>query len=550
MALAPFQNAVSLEPLLAETPQWVADLQDRLRLWLGGRLTICDAETGNLLGLGSDAPAEHPCWADDVIRVVAQRRKPEFLADQGPLSIFAIPLPADEERGVVAVGAFALRDFGQREAVGPAATLMGLSDQETLAFVDAARKWTTDNLLALAGAVQSAFFAERRASRLQKEVDDLSHSLSSTYEEISLLYGLTQNLRLSASDHELARLALEWLIDVAPAEGFALCYLPRKGEDATSDESRRPEIMTCGDWPLEEADFRAMIESLDLTIVSGPCVLNQDVTDRVEWGYEAVRQLIVAPLVEGDNIFGWLAAANHVHGGEFGTVEASLLSSVGAILGIHSGNIELYRQQAEMVTGVVRALTSAIDAKDEYTCGHSDRVARVAVRLAQQFNVDPAQLKRIYMGGLLHDIGKIGIDDSVLRKPGKLTDEEYDHIKLHPGLGHKILKDIDQLSEVVPVVLHHHENWDGTGYPARLAGETIPWEARITAVADAFDAMSSDRPYRQGMNDEKVDAIFRAGAGKQWDPAVVEAFFHAREDIRQIADRSRDSHFLDQQSWM
>ena len=207
---------------------------------------------------------------------------------------------------------------------------------------------------------------------------------------------------------------------------------------------------------------------------------------------------------------------------------------MGAILGIHSGNIELYRQQSELLAGVVRALTSAIDAKDPYTCGHSDRVARIAVRLAQELGCDQKLVDTIYLSGLLHDIGKIGIDDSVLRKPGKLSEEEYEHIKTHVRIGHRILVDLKKLDEVLPVVLYHHESWDGRGYPRRLTGEEIPLSARIVAVADSLDAMGSDRPYRERMPDEKIDDIFRSGAAKQWDAQVVDALLRARDDIREI----------------
>ena len=122
----------------------------------------------------------------------------------------------------------------------------------------------------------------------------------------------------------------------------------------------------------------------------------------------------------------------------------------------------------------------------------------------------------------------------MLRKPGKLTDEEYEHIKKHVRIGHRILVDLKKLDDVLPVVLHHHESWDGDGYPGRLGGGAIPLSARIVAVADAFDAMGSDRPYRNGMPDEKIDEIFRSGAGSQWDPQVIDAFFRAREEIREI----------------
>jgi HD-GYP domain-containing protein (c-di-GMP phosphodiesterase class II) len=154
---------------------------------------------------------------------------------------------------------------------------------------------------------------------------------------------------------------------------------------------------------------------------------------------------------------------------------------------------------------------------------------------------DDETIRTIYLGGLLHDIGKIGIDDGVLRKPGKLTDAEYEHIKTHVEIGYRILRGLRKMGHVLPIVLHHHESWDGKGYPYGLAGANIPFLARIAAVADAYDAMSSDRPYRKGMPDEKLDEIFRAGSAKQWDPDVVAAFFAAREDIRQISLREPDS---------
>ena len=260
-----------------------------------------------------------------------------------------------------------------------------------------------------------------------------------------------------------------------------------------------------------------LTDLLNLSNQPRPIVINSQRRNDLPWPLREVRQAVIVPLIESDRVFGWLAAFNHSTDGEFGSTEANLLSSVAAILGIHAGNIELYRQQGEFLAGVVRALTSAIDAKDPYTCGHSDRVARVAVQLAKRLGCSPHDLETIYLSGLLHDIGKIGIDDQVLRKPGKLTEAEYEHIKLHAEIGYRILKDIKQLDEVLPVVRHHHEAWNGKGYPFGLSGEEIPFFARIVSVADAFDAMSSDRPYRKGIPDEQLDAILREGAGKQWD---------------------------------
>jgi HD-GYP domain-containing protein (c-di-GMP phosphodiesterase class II) len=174
----------------------------------------------------------------------------------------------------------------------------------------------------------------------------------------------------------------------------------------------------------------------------------------------------------------------------------------------------------------------------------------MAVRLAKELGCDSELLHTLYMAGLLHDIGKIGIDDAVLRKPGKLTEAEFEHIKQHPELGYRILADLEQLADVLPAVLHHHEQWDGRGYPFKLQGDQTPLIARILAVADAYDAMTSDRPYRPGMSVEKVDEIFKKGAAQQWDPEVIRAYFSAHDEIRHIAQNERANLTLDVQQWL
>jgi putative nucleotidyltransferase with HDIG domain len=326
--------------------------------------------------------------------------------------------------------------------------------------------------------------------------------------------------------------------------------LPVAKEGQITYKARTASVLyTAGECPLGNTEFSRLIDELKLEAGCGPLVANRLVTERQEWPFPGVRELVVVPMAEGDRVFGWMAILNHTDGGEFGTVEASLLNSVGAMLGIHSSNRDLYRQQSEFLASVVRALTSAIDAKDPYTCGHSDRVARIAVRLAKELGCEAEMLHTLYMAGLLHDIGKIGIDDAVLRKPGKLTPEEFDHIKLHPELGYRILADIKQLADVLPAVLHHHEQWDGRGYPLKLVGEQIPLIARIVAVADAYDAMTSDRPYRRGMEVERVEELFQAGAGKQWDAEVIKAYFACHDEIRSISREERANLTLDVQQW-
>ncbi|MCL4205155.1 MAG: HD-GYP domain-containing protein [Pirellulaceae bacterium] len=162
------------------------------------------------------------------------------------------------------------------------------------------------------------------------------------------------------------------------------------------------------------------------------------------------------------------------------------------------------------------------------SCAHSDRVAKLAVRLARELGWSRETLSEIYWAGLLHDVGKLEIDERLLCKPDQLTDKEYDRIKLHPVLGFEMLTGIEPLSAVLPAVLHHHERWDGRGYPEGLAGKDIPELARVIAVADAHDAMTNNRPYRAGLPPETVDRIFLEGEGIFWDPDVVRAYFRVR----------------------
>lgn len=396
-------------------------------------------------------------------------------------------------------------------------------------------------LLPMAALFGEKFRAEAEQTALQTEVDKLSEHIGSTFEEISLIHRLTRNLSISHKPTEIGAQALEWLEDVVPAEGFALFYDSTYDADLLSrDDAQSPMFLTRGRTPFGIERFIDLVAAVSAHEPLRPVVRNHGVDDDPAGAFAAVRQFVLAPLHEGERRFGWVAAFNHVRAGEFGSGEAGLLASIGAILGMHCGNVDLYEQQAELFSGVVRAMSSAIDAKDPYTHGHSDRVARVAVRIARELGCDDDTLRTIYMAGLLHDVGKIGIDDNVLRKPGKLTDAEYEHIKAHVEIGYRILRGLKKMGHVLPIVLHHHESWDGKGYPFGLQGSNIPYLARIVAVADAYDAMSSDRPYRQGMEDAKIDAIFQSGAGKQWDPDIVAAFFRVRDDIREISLRKPD----------
>ncbi len=500
------------------------------------RFSIVDGRTGDVLETAWDQPSRDWGRAAELCRETSRRARPELIDDDDPLVTLAVPLPGGGADSLVAVAAFVTRPVERIEDVARAAETLGMQPADVLAWAREQTPWAAETLLRIAELAVDGAQAGRLAAKMQKEADALSVHLATTYEEISLLHRLMQNLRLSKSDEELGREALEWMLEVVPASGLALQLVPAPGaaKSLTRTARMEPMLLSRGECPLDNEQFSALITHLGARPTHRPLVLNRAITDRADWPFPQIREMIAVALADGETVFGWLAALNHAQAEEFGTVEANLLSSVAAILGIHGSNIELYRQQSELLAGVVRALTSAIDAKDPYTCGHSDRVARIAVRLADELGCDAKMLSTLYLAGMLHDIGKIGVNDSVLRKEGRLSTEEYEHIKGHVSIGHRILCDLAKLEDVLPVVLHHHESWNGGGYPNRLASDQIPLSARIVAVADAFDAMSSDRPYRKGMPDEKVDDILRSGAGQQWDPDVIDAFFRARDDIRRM----------------
>jgi putative nucleotidyltransferase with HDIG domain len=187
-----------------------------------------------------------------------------------------------------------------------------------------------------------------------------------------------------------------------------------------------------------------------------------------------------------------------------------------------------YRVLKKSYLDSVKVLAEAIDAKDPYTRGHSDRVRKMSIKIATHLGFAEDQLENLEYGALLHDIGKIGIKDEILQKQGALTPEEYHYIQEHPLIGVKILEDVDYFRDKVRMIRHHHEHFDGSGYPDGLTGEAIPIEARIIAVPDAFDAMTSMRPHREAMSLEEVLSEMKRCSGKQFDPKVLDLFFRER----------------------
>ncbi len=215
----------------------------------------------------------------------------------------------------------------------------------------------------------------------------------------------------------------------------------------------------------------------------------------------------------------------------FSAEEFTLADAVAASVSVGIESAQLAEQQREQFIQTLAALARTVEVRDPYTAHHTERVTAYALMLADRMGLSPAEQNHIKIGTPLHDIGKIGIDDAILRKPGKLTPQEYELMKEHTLKGAAILESIPALGPVIPIVRHHHERWDGSGYPDGLSMERISRLARVVAVADAFDAMTSNRPYRPAMPLEQAFAELVARAGSHFDPECVEAFLSLRSHI-------------------
>jgi len=236
-------------------------------------------------------------------------------------------------------------------------------------------------------------------------------------------------------------------------------------------------------------------------------------------------EVVYDPITHDGKVIGILAAGNKC--GEGAHIEGSELQFIDAcadFVGVFHENLARYNEQKAASIGVLKALVASIDAKDPYTMGHSERVAELSTLIARGIGFEPEQIERVRVAGLVHDVGKIGIPDWVLRKPGKLDDQEFALVRMHPETGYRILKDVPLMSDVLPAVLEHHERYDGKGYPYGIKGEQISLLGRIVAIADSFDAMCSSRAYRTGLDRAKALAEVANCSGTQYDPNLVEVF--------------------------
>ena len=248
------------------------------------------------------------------------------------------------------------------------------------------------------------------------------------------------------------------------------------------------------------------------------------VDERTEFN---TQNIICVPVKVKEKIIGVLEAINKQGRGGFNKKDLSLFTSLADQVAIALDNSRLYQELEEMFFQTTDSLADAIEKRDPYTGGHTQRVTQYSLAIAKYLQLKPLERKWLKIGSVLHDIGKVGIEDQILRKPARLNPEEFDMIKRHCNIGVEIIEHVRQLRESIPGVKSHHEQLDGKGYPDGLKGEEIPVLAKIVAVADTFDAMTTDRPYRKAMEKEAAVKELERCSGTQFDKNVVEAFIQA-----------------------
>lgn len=239
--------------------------------------------------------------------------------------------------------------------------------------------------------------------------------------------------------------------------------------------------------------------------------------------------LLAMPFIRQNRLLGTIVLYRQAGVSSFNQDDLKCLSVLSCITAVAVENLEIYDEMKSYFTGTIRALITTVETKDFFTFGHSARVAKYTLMIAEQLNLPEMDKRRLEYIALLHDIGKIGIPEDILKKTAPLTDEEWAVLRTHPELGENIVRSIHFLPEGASVIRHHHEHYNGAGYPDGLKGEEIPFFARIISIADAFDAMSSGRPYRESIGKEKAMLELLACKDTQFDPALVDLFIRALE---------------------
>ena len=469
----------------------------------GLRFEIRD-ENG-LVVVSSGAGAEPPTPVDGqaLSARVVERSGFQQASISGPRAVFGVPIRQGGEVGGSLIAT--CQALPGKSPPGGGTHDGGVCPEEMESFLD-----------------QMARLVEENGS-YQREIEDITDELSRSFEDLHLYSRIaTQIKTLRFSDSMLKSLMTE-IMDTMRAD-LAFAELP---------ERKTQNVQVLKPYLAHKFDDRnalvaRLVESIPKdapSLKENYFILNHSV-ERAAFRrlHAEPYRFLAVKVVHDDQEYGWLGLLSLNLGSIFRQSELRLLSSIAEQVAVIIANTDLYEDLEHFVVNVVKSLVHAIEAKDVYTRGHSERVNLYCMMMADALGLLEQEKQTLHWASILHDVGKIGISEQILNKPGKLTEGEFRSIQDHPTKGFNILKPIEQLAPSLPGLLHHHERYDGKGYPHGLRGEAIPLAARIIAVADTFDAITSTRAYRPAKSSHEALEIIEEVSGSQLDPSLVELF--------------------------
>ena len=358
---------------------------------------------------------------------------------------------------------------------------------------------------------------EKKLHNNVMDVDNLVMMLTSIHE-----FGLIASEIVSKK--ELADLIVETACNLLHSEMCSLMLIDQNNElYIISAKGLSEDVVKSTKMKIDEGIAGRVVSAGKYFFVENIETDVRFLRPNLEEQYET-KSFISVPLRVKNKVIGVLNINSSKNSKQFTQRDVELITLFADNSAITLENLELFNDLQSFYFEMIQTLASALDAKDSYTHDHADRAGKYAKMIAEEMNLPSMIVKYIEYAALLHDIGKIGISDTILLKKGKLNDDELKIIKQHPIIGYKIILPVQYLYPIAPLVLYHHERYDGTGYPEGLSGEEIPLGARIVAVIDAFDAMTSDRPYRKAPSVKVAISELKKGSGKQFDPKIVKIF--------------------------
>jgi len=342
---------------------------------------------------------------------------------------------------------------------------------------------------------------------------------------LSALHRVSERLAASRDISSLTDTTLRTILQVLPADRSAI-LLRRQGEHP--GEAEVLAARSKGRFPHRFAVSRTLLHDV---MAQGISVFAHDACQDARFSAgesvigQQIRSVMCVPLRTSGDVLGALYVDSLSGAGRFNEADLELLAAIGNQAGVAMHRVRLMGELERLLLDTIRAIAATIDARDGYTHRHSERVAAIAAQLARELGLTSEQRETAELSALLHDVGKIAVPDSILNKPGKLTEEEFAQMRKHPELGARILKNIQSatVDAVIPGVQYHHEKWDGTGYPEGLQGDAIPFLGRLLGVADFYDALTSARAYRAAMPAGDAIKLVASGSGTHFDPAIAAA---------------------------